>query len=157
MSTINVTGMTTVLEMQGGQTGMVTLVGAPGAPGAPGPAGPDSNVVQYTAAVALGGHRVVVLNDDSEAIYADCGIPAHSIKILGLTTGAASAGGTATIRTGGEITEPGWTWTLNQPIYLGTAGVPTQTPPVSGFVLIVGFPITVDTMFVDLGASITLI
>lgn len=154
-NTLTLDGMTTVLEAPGGQSGMVALVGAPGPRGIPGPDG--GTALQYPAGESLGGHRMVVLDDAAEAIYADNGTPAHAVKVLGITTGAAAAGDAATIQTGGELTEPSWAWTLNQPVYLGTNGTLTQTPPVAGFSLIVGFPITPTTIYMAIGQPITLV
>lgn len=132
--------------------------------GPPGPQGPQGvpgaaggTVLQYPAGEALGGHRIVILNDAEQAIYADNTIASHASKVLGMTTGGANAGDTATIQTGGEITEPSWNWAINQPIYLGTNGLLTQTQPATGFSLIAGFPIASDKIFIKLREPIFLI
>ncbi|MDP2786260.1 MAG: hypothetical protein Q8O38_16955 [Sulfurimicrobium sp.] len=129
--------------------------GPPGPQGIPGPTG--GSALQYLAGIALGGHRMVVLDDAGLAIYADKSIPAHAGKVLGMTTGAANPGELATIQTGGEMTEPSWSWLLNQPIYLGANGLLTQTPPVTGISLIVGFPITATKVFISIKQLIFLI
>lgn len=129
--------------------------GPPGPQGIPGPTG--GTALQYPAGMALGGHRMIVLDDTGLAIYADNSIPAHAGKVLGMTTGAANPGELATIQTGGELTEPSWSWLLNQPIYLGANGLLTQTPPVTGFSLIVGFPITATKAYISIKQLIFLI
>lgn len=130
--------------------------GPPGAQGQPGPAG--AAILSYTAAIALGGHRVVVLNSFGEAIYADNTVAGHGNKILGLTTGAASSGATASVQNGGEIEEGSWGWILDQPVYLATNGLLTQTPPESPaiFSLIVGFPVSTTKLFIGLREPIFL-
>lgn len=121
--------------------------GPAGVAGAPGPTG--GVAVQHTAGVALGGHRMVVLDNSQLAIYADCAISAHAHKVLGMTSGAVVSGDTATIQTGGEMTEPSWNWTLGTPVWLSTNGQLTQTVPTTGFSLIIGFPISATTLFVS--------
>jgi hypothetical protein len=128
--------------------------GVPGEDGAPGVAG--GVVIQCAAGEALGGHRVVVLNADAEAVYASNAVPEHLHKVLGLTTGAVLLGATATVQTGGEMTEPSWSWTLDAPIFLGTSGLLTQTPPVSGFLLVVAFPVTATKIFIKLREPLAL-
>lgn len=128
--------------------------GAPGEDGAPGIAG--GVVVLCTAGEALGGHRVVVLNADAEAVYASNAVPDHLHKVLGLTTGAVTLGAEATVQTGGEMIEPTWAWTLDAPIFLGENGLLTQTPPVSGFMLVVAFPVTATKIFIKLREPLAL-
>lgn len=121
--------------------------GEQGIQGLPGPAG--ATVVQYEAAIPIGGHRVVVL-ESSLVVYADSSVAAHANKILGLSIGAVDAGGMASIQTGGEIEEPSWAWQPDFPIFLGINGLLTQTVPEAGFSLIVGFPITTTRIFINL-------
>ena len=128
--------------------------GVDGADGAPGVAG--GVVVLCTAGEALGGHRVVVLNASAEAVYASNAVPEHLHKVLGLTTGAVIFGAEATVQTGGEMTEPSWSWTLDAPIFLGASGLLTQTPPVSGFLLVVAFPVTATKIFIKLREPLAL-
>jgi len=132
-----------------------TLPGPEGIAGPTGPAG--ATVLTYTAGVNLSGHRMVVLDDSALVIYADITVAAHVSKVVGMTTGAAMAGADATIQTGGELIEPSWSWTLNIPIWLSTDGLLTQVAPVSGFSLIVGFPITATKIFISIREPIFLI
>jgi hypothetical protein len=132
----------------------VAAQGAPGIQGIPGVSG--GLTLQYIAGYALGGHRMVVLNSASAAIYADNSIPAHASKVLGITTGAASLGAMATIQTGGEMEEPAWNWVLDTPVWLSSNGLLTQFAPVTGFSQIIGFPITATKLFINLREPITL-
>ncbi|WP_051331767.1 hypothetical protein [Methylocaldum szegediense] len=128
------------------------IQGPPGVQGPPGPAG--GSALQYTAGEALGGHRMVVLNAQQKAIYADSSDPTHVDKVLGLTLGAAAQDALVTVQNSGEISEPSWNWALNQPVFLGTQGQLTQTPPATGFVLMVGFPTSSNTLFLDIKQAI---
>jgi hypothetical protein len=128
--------------------------GEQGEDGAPGVAG--GVVVTCVAGEALGGHRVVVLNADAEAVYASNVVPEHLHKVLGLTTGAVLLGAEATVQTGGEMTEPTWAWTLDAPIFLGANGLLTQTTPASGFMLVVAFPVTATKIFIKLREPLAL-
>jgi hypothetical protein len=130
---------------------------ADGAQGPVGPPGPTGGyALQYPAGEALGGHRMVVLDDTGKAIYADSTILTHANKVLGITTGAASVGATATIQTGGEMTEPSWSWVLGTPIWLSLAGMLTQVAPVTGFSLIVAFPVSATKAIISLREPIFL-
>ena len=129
--------------------------GVQGAQGIPGPAG--ATIISYPAASAIGGHRVVVLNADEEVEYADNTTAAHANKVIGLTTGAAIEGADVIIQSYGEMSEVSWSWTLDVPVWLGTNGLMTQTPPTSGFSLIIGFPVSATKLFVDLREPIFLI
>ena len=137
-----------VLETQDQQVLFAGEQGPQGVQGIPGPVGGGTQ--QYPAGVALGGHRMVVLNDTGHAIYADKDMPAHAGKVLGMTTGAVALGDLTTIQTGGEITEPSWTWTLDTPVWLGSNGLLAQAMPTTGFSLIIGFPITATKLFINL-------
>ena len=108
---------------------------------------PGISNITYPAAQALGGHRVVILNDGLEADYADATDLTHINRILGLTLGAVIQGDAVTILTGGDVIEPSWSWTLGLPVYLGSNGLLTQTRPIIGFNLIVGFPLSATEMF----------
>lgn len=137
------------------QNGIKGDKGDKGDQGDPGP--PGAVVVQYTAGEALGGHRIVILDDSPLAFYASNNVLAHANKILGMTTGAVAIDDLATIQTSGEVTEPSWAWVLNTPIWLGVNGLLTQTAPTSGFSLIVGFPITSTKILIRLREPIFLV
>lgn len=124
--------------------------------GLQGPAGPSTTTLSKTAGETLSGHRVVIVGDDGLIYYADKGVDAHKHKVLGITTGAANSGATATIHSYGAITEPSWIWTMGLPVWLSTQGQLTQTPPTSGFILEIGFPLSATTLFVDIDKAITL-
>lgn len=132
----------------------VISVGEVGPQGPPGPAGGASQT--YIAGMALGGQRAVVLNSAGEAVYADNTDLSHADKVLGITTGAASIGNPVTVQTLGPLTEPSWTWALDQEVFLSTVGLLTQTPPSSGFLEGMGFPLATDTLQVRIKPPVRL-
>lgn len=126
----------------------------------PGPRGadglPGGSTLSYPAGEILSGHRMVVLND-GELFYADRTITVHAKKILGMTVGATTLGELAGVQTGGEITEPSWSWTLDVPVWLGVNGLLTQVIPTVGFSLIVGFPISSTKLLIRISEPLFLI
>lgn len=117
---------------------------------------PGSDYLSKISGTALSGHRMVVLDAAGVAIYADNTDITHLHKVLGMTVGASALGAPADILRMGELAEPSWAWTLNQPIFLGTAGNLTQTPPSTGFSQVVAFPISATSVYVDLREPISL-
>jgi hypothetical protein len=132
-------------------------IGPQGIPGPRGETGDSTNFVVYPAGQILSGHRMVVLDSDGKAIYADRTIPEHANKVFGMTIGAAMQDADANIQIMGELTEPSWAWTLDIPIWLSVNGLLTQTIPTSGFSLIIGFPITATKIFIDIHEPIFLL
>lgn len=127
---------------------------ARGPQGIPGP--PGNTTLYYEAGETLSGHRVVILEDD-KLYYADCSVPSHAKRVLGITTGAAMAGAIANVKISGELTEPSWSWDLSAAVWLSTTGLLSQAPPVSGFSLFVGFPVTATKLFIDIREPIILL
>lgn len=143
-----------IIEIVIPQTGVPSSleIGAQGPPGADGTNGPMQ--LTRTAGEVLGGHRIVRLNADGEAIYADCETVADASVVLGMTVGAADSGADVDIQTEGELIEPSWDWNPDLPIFLSTMGQLTQSEPVTGFVLQVAIPTGIDRAFIRIGEPI---
>lgn len=138
-----------------GDRGEQGLQGLPGAPGASG----DVSFI-YRAAFAISGHRIVTLDEQGKAIYASATLASHANRIVGMTTNAAAADDALNVKKFGEVTEPSWNWQLDKPVYLGADGFLTQVPPeapAAKFSVVVGFPISATTLFINIGIPITLI
>lgn len=141
-----------------GDPGPQGIPGVQGLPGAPGAAGDVSFV--YPAASAISGHRIVTLDEQGKAIYASAAIAAHANRIVGMTMNAAAANDALNVKKFGEVTEPSWNWQLDLPVYLDADGFLTQMPPAAPahkFSVVVGFPISATTLFINVGIPITLI
>ena len=76
--------------------------------------------------------------------------------MLGITTGAAAAGDAINVQASGEMTEVSWNWTPGLPVFLGTNGLLTQTPPVSGFQLVLGVAISPTKLAINIKQPIVL-
>lgn len=134
---------------------VVILVPVPGGQGAPGQPG---GAVQRITAQALSGHRLVTPLDDGTVDYADATNAAHMSRPLFLTTGAWGTGVTADLVSAGPVSEPTWSWTPGQPIWLGVNGALTQTIPVgAAFVRRVAEVIDATTIEFSVGDAIAMI
>ena len=123
----------------------VAFMGMPGLPGRDGASG--AATIYRTAGEALGGHRVVAINELNQAVYAS----SDATRIpVGITTGAAVSGAEATIQVSGELTEPSWNWDVTKPVFLGLSGLLTQTPPTAGTLAVIGFPTASNKLLLDL-------
>jgi hypothetical protein len=122
--------------------------GPQGIQGLPGQAG--VSYFTFTASGAIGGHRAVVISSAGAVGYADNTLPDHANAVVGITLGAAADGDDIQVQDSGEITEPSWNWMLQQPVFLSTNGLLTQTCPTSGFVLVIGTPTASDTLLVSI-------
>jgi len=105
-----------------------------------------------TASEALGGHRAVTF----DGYYASNDDADDKFNVLGVTQGAVISGATATVTTYGVMTESSWNWTAGLPVFLSTNGQLTQTPPTTGFRLIIGRAKNATTLFVDISEPITM-
>jgi hypothetical protein len=129
----------------GGQQG---VQGVPGPQGTPGAAG--GTYETRTASETLGGHRIVRSTGADTVGYASSDNPDHGDDTQGMTLGAATSGATVNVQRVGSVTHSGWAWTPGEPVFLGTSGLPTQTPPSDGFVQVIGHAEAADTLFLSI-------
>ncbi len=110
------------------------IPGPQGRQGEPGPAGGAS--VQRTAGSSLSALIAVYeLDGLVRALSADDAV--HIDLLLGITLTAAQAGETVNVQRLGAIEDSAWNWVPGR-VYLGANGALTQTPPTSGFDLLIG-------------------
>lgn len=125
-----------------------------GPSGPPGPSG--SPYITFIADGPLSGQRVVRPTSAGQAGYADSSTPAHANSVLGITTGAASAGAPVFVQLSGLMTEPTWNWLPEQPVFCGLLGALTQSQPTSGFSLVVGVATSPTSLAVGVKQPINL-
>lgn len=89
------------------------------------------------AAGPISGHRALAATGDGHVRYASSAVLTDAHAVLGISLNAAADGAMVSIQHGGQIVEPSWNWTPQQPIFCGENGVLTQTAPTAGFVLII--------------------
>lgn len=98
---------------------------------------------------ALGGHRVVYSSSVTQVAYANQSDYLQSIKIVGITTGAAADGSAVVIQPSGVMVEPGWNWSAGD-IWLGSNGQLTQVQPTSGCLVRVGVALAPTAMQINI-------
>lgn len=122
----------------------ILTVGEQGPPGAM----LDTSKYIMPVTVAISGHRAVRSDGAGNAVYASSDALLDANALLGISINAASPGGSVTVQHSGKVMEPGWSWTPNLPVFCGPNGALTQTPPETGFCLVVGIPTTPTTLCV---------
>lgn len=129
-----------------------------GPAGAQGAQGISAGAILRTVSTPVGGHRLVV-SIAGQVLYADPSNIAHMGKLLGITMGAAIAGGSVEIRSDGEVQEPSWSFVVDQPVYLGASGLPTQvvpSAPGAAFLQVIGFASASNRVLINPFQPITL-
>lgn len=128
---------------------------AQGPPGAQGPQGlSGGSVTTYVASVPISGHIAVVLDSTGLCLPADAANPAH-FAVAGVSIGAAIAGDPVTVITRGVLEHLGWTFTADQPVYLGLAGALTQVLPGGAvFSKIIGVAVSATRVSLDFQSAI---
>jgi hypothetical protein len=76
--------------------------------------------------------------------------------IAGLTTSAAISGAPVTPINNVEFEDQSWSWTLGKPIFLGSAGILTQTPPTTDWLQIVARPLSPTAISIEIEEPIKL-
>lgn len=135
---------------------VVSALGEKGDKGDDGAAGATLAVTKI-ADGTLSGHRIVRNVDATRVGYVDASDATNGDDVLGLTTQAASDGDPIEVLVEGELTEPGWSWTPLELIYVTGLGLLTQTPPDDmAFMLPVGYAISATAMRVCIRDTIYL-
>jgi hypothetical protein len=112
--------------------------------------------IELIAGAAIGGHRVITSNSLGQAILASSDNLDHAHKILGLSSGAVSAGARLRIANKEMLEEPTWQWIAGQPLFLSPSGVMAHAPPPAGFILRCGVAITATRAYIDIHQPILL-
>lgn len=115
-------------------------------------------LLSRVAAEALGGHRVVTINEINQLVYASNDNSGQIEAPLWLTLGAISPGATDSVLAFGPVTEPSWSWNPG-PVFLGTDGLLTQDAPEipALFAVQVGFAMSSTRIVFDRRSSLALI
>ena len=120
--------------------------------GPPGP--PGGVVIQRSAGHLISALRVVY--EASGLVYVlDYRDAAHIDLLVGITMTAADGGAPIAIQRAGEISDSGWAWTPGR-VYLGVAGQLTQTPPETGYSVLIGSAVSATRILLNLQDPIEL-
>lgn len=142
---VDAPGDTLVIEPALIENTVVLTVGEQGPPG-----GGSTDTLRLNAVGPISGHRAIRSDGAGRAVYASNDEPASASGVLGVSLNAALDGDPVLIQFASRIDEPSWSWTPNQPVFCGPAGLLTQVAPTQGFVLVVGVAITPTALVVDI-------
>jgi hypothetical protein len=133
----------------------VIRVGIQGPPGIPGPPGGGSPLALLPALADLSALRIVSRNgagysysspDSAESVWA----------IAGLTQNAVNTGSSFIPLRNTSLFDNSWNWVRGAPIFLGPNGALTQTPPSSGYLVVVAKVLDPKTIFIQIEEPIDL-
>jgi hypothetical protein len=103
-------------------------------------------VTTATASINLSALRAVILDNAGQFAYADSGTPSHAYRVAGILPYAVPQDAEGVAYRLGEISDAVWSWTRGSPIFLGTNGQLTQTPPATGILLVLAQPVSATTI-----------
>ena len=126
--------------------------GLRGPEGLRGEQGTDASGFSVMAAQAIGGHRAVT----AAGRYAEIIGTVEEATVVGMTTGAASAGQALAVQSAGMLEFGGWSWVAGGRLYLGAGGTLTALPPESGWLVAMGIALSATTMLVKIEQPINL-
>lgn len=109
------------------------------------------------AGQALSAYKMIAPNGAGKYVYADKDTPGHAYIVYGITKQAINNNSAGLAQTYGPVENDTWNWEPGKAIFLAEDGEMTQTPPSSGFSLVVAYPITATRIFIDIGIPIMLI
>ena len=97
-------------------------------------------------------HKLVVLNNNAQTIPATVLDVNHSNRVVGILDANDE------VVTFGAITNPSWTWTPEQSLYLGSNGNIATTSTIDGaaFSLKIGYAISSTIAFIKIGTPVVL-
>ena len=105
----------------------------------------DPTIVSRIAVSNLSGH-VIVFSDTANTVEAtDIGVYNQCAAILGMPTGASTAGNPIEVKISGVITEPSWSW-VEGDVWLAGIGGLTQAPPLTGLSVKIGTAISSNSI-----------
>lgn len=110
-------------------------------------------LASYLAGEVLNGHRAVYVDSDGLVYKASNTQINQAVRVAGIVKNSYAPTQPTQIIRNGVIEEPSWTWAEGLPIFLGNDGLLTQTPPSAPgavYSLVVGYPITSTSMYVNI-------
>ncbi len=120
--------------------------------GPQGKPGMDSADLSITAAVAIGGQRVIATDDQGMAVYAD-NLSRYK-TVIGISTGAAIQGATVTVKPFGRLEDSSWNWNPEKGLFLGINGLIVQDVPETGAIVPLGHVAGADAIFITISEFI---
>jgi hypothetical protein len=128
--------------------GQPAVRGFQGAPGPQGPPGAGSPTFSLPAPATVSQYAPLISSGSSVAV-ADSSNVAHAGKVVGIAAISANVGDNLDVQFQSTIVNSGWNWDVTKPVYLNGSQL-SQTPPTTGFVQIIGVPVTPTTLLIQL-------
>lgn len=125
----------------------ITLNSIAGKDGANGFSG---NIDEYITAESIPAFSIVTTNSSGNLILASSANVLHVNKCLGLTRILAAPGAQVIVTYYGRITNNQWNFDITKGIFLGLNGVVTQNPFTGVFTQSIGYPITSNTININI-------
>lgn len=120
--------------------------------GIPGPEG--GATLQRRAGETISALRVVY-ERNNRVFYLDASDDDHIDLLLGISVTSAPAEELLNVQRSGVIDDSSWTWLLG-PIWLGSAGTLTQSPPAAGYDVLIGSAVSPTRIILNLQDPINL-
>jgi hypothetical protein len=99
-------------------------------------------------------YTAIALTDDGEAKIAKSNQVTDVNKVVGIGVGVASTGQLIRVQHLGNLTNNNWHWIMGKSIFYDVNGHLTQSPPLYGYWIILGRPITSTTVRMDISVPI---
>lgn len=106
----------------------------------------DLNRITVVAGENISAKKAVVFNSSGKVIKADCSTLEHLNRVVGWTDTSVITDSEVDVIFDGKITNSTWGWNVELPLFLSEAGEITQVSPETGFVQIVAYPVTTNTI-----------
>ena len=100
--------------------------------------------------------KLVTSDTDNRIIYAESGDTFEKSQVLGLALDAGAEDDLISVRAFGLVADPFFAFAAGVNLYLGASGVITDTPPSTGFRVLVGKSLGIGEVFIDVSETIIL-
>jgi len=134
----------------------VVVAGQSGPPGPRGNPGVAGTQFELSTSGAMSALRIVWEDADGLVHVLDKDDGDHITLIAGLTITATATAGDVTVQRAGPVDDDAWEWVASGPIWLGDSGIPTQTPPTTGYDVQIGYAVSPTRIYLDIQPPINL-
>lgn len=117
----------------------------------------ENTEIIVPAAMDISALKVIALDENGYAVYADCEDSSLIQKTIGISKHACRKDFEIAVQTSGMLEDDSFDWDIRKPIYAGANGEMTQEPPTGGFALLIGTPITPNRILVNLQMPVKLV
>lgn len=135
---------------------IVYTEGSQGPAGQRGQTGLTGGLFERNTSGSMSALRVVWEGSDGIVHALDKDDGDHIGLIAGLTITATGAEGSVVVQRAGPVDDDAWSWVTSGLIWLGDSGIPTQTPPTTGYDVQIGYAVSPTRIYLDIQPPINL-